>query len=88
MSEMIHTRGIVLHKFRYAENSLIVKVYTEQLGLQSYLIKGVSGKKAGGKAGASGAPGLAGIVAYHRRGITYNMSRRCLSPIPIVLSHI
>lgn len=68
MSEMIHTRGIVLHKLRYAENSLIVRVYTEQLGLQSYLIKGVSGKKAGGKLAHLEPLALLDMVAYHRRG--------------------
>lgn len=35
------TRGIVFHTVRYAETSLIAKLYTSQFGLRSYLIKGV-----------------------------------------------
>ncbi len=35
------TRGIVLGTLRYRETSLIVRMYTEQLGLRSYLLNGV-----------------------------------------------
>ncbi len=38
------TRGIVLHQLKYSETSLIVKIYTELFGLQSYLVKGVRKK--------------------------------------------
>lgn len=39
---MLHkTRGIVLSYIRYRETSIIVKIYTEALGLQSYIINGV-----------------------------------------------
>ncbi|MBN2638682.1 MAG: DNA repair protein RecO [Bacteroidales bacterium] len=40
----ITTKGIVLHKVKYGETSLIVKIFTEELGLQSFMVKGVSGK--------------------------------------------
>lgn len=45
------TKGIVLRTVKYGETSLIVAVYTELFGLQSYLVKGVrkSGKSAAGK---------------------------------------
>lgn len=44
---MLHsTRGIVLNQVRYGETSIIAKIYTEQLGLQSYIIRGVRSKKA------------------------------------------
>ncbi len=39
------TRGIVLHSVKYSETSLIVKVYTESFGLQSYLLKGARNPK-------------------------------------------
>lgn len=43
---MLHkTEGIVLHSVKYAENSLIVKVYTSVFGLQSYMLSGIKGKK-------------------------------------------
>lgn len=44
---LIVTRGIVLHTIDYSETSLVVKVFTEQFGMQSYLVKGV--RKAGAK---------------------------------------
>lgn len=39
------TPGIVFHQIKYSETSLIVKIYTRELGLQSYLIKGARSKK-------------------------------------------
>lgn len=39
------TRGIFLHKINYSETSLIVQVYTEKFGLQSYLLRGVRQRK-------------------------------------------
>jgi DNA repair protein RecO (recombination protein O) len=38
------TKGIVLQHFRYSDTSLIAKIFTEQSGLQSYLIKGAFSK--------------------------------------------
>jgi DNA repair protein RecO (recombination protein O) len=44
---MLHqTRAIVLKTTKYSDNSLIVKLYTEAFGLQTYIIGGVHGKKA------------------------------------------
>ncbi len=43
---MLHkTRGIFLQKINYSETSLIVKVYTEKFGVQSFLLKGARRKK-------------------------------------------
>ncbi len=38
---LIKTRGICLHTTKYSETSVIAQVYTEQKGLQSYIISGV-----------------------------------------------
>lgn len=35
------TRGIVLHTTKYGESSLVVHCYTEQVGRQTFLVKGV-----------------------------------------------
>lgn len=40
------TRGIVLNQVKYGESSIIARIYTEQLGIQSYLIRGARSKKA------------------------------------------
>lgn len=41
----ILTKGIVLHKIKYSDNSLIVKTYTEKLGTQSFMVKNAFSKK-------------------------------------------
>ena len=39
---MLHkTKGIVLNYLKYRETSIIARIYTEQFGLQSYIINGV-----------------------------------------------
>ena len=43
---MISTPGIVLHTTPYGDTSVIVKVFTRLLGVQSYIIKGVRGPHA------------------------------------------
>jgi DNA repair protein RecO (recombination protein O) len=48
---MLHkTSGVILHTTRYAETSIIAKVYTRHFGLQSYIINGVRNKKSANKA--------------------------------------
>src|ERR1043165_4877570 len=44
------TRGVVLHTIKYSETSVIAKIYTEKLGLQSYIVKGVRASKSKSKA--------------------------------------
>jgi len=39
------TQGIVFHQIKYSESSLIVKIYTREFGIQSYLVKGIRSKK-------------------------------------------
>ncbi|HTM99380.1 MAG TPA: DNA repair protein RecO [Pedobacter sp.] len=44
---MLHkTRGIVLKTTMYSESSVVVKIFTEKFGIQSYLINGVKKAKA------------------------------------------
>lgn len=43
---MLHkTKGIVLHKVKYGDSSLIAHIYTRDFGRQSYIVNGVRGKK-------------------------------------------
>lgn len=39
-------RGIVLQQLRYGDSSLIVKVFTEERGIQHFIVKGAFGKSA------------------------------------------
>ena len=45
----IRTRGIVLNHLKYGETSLIVRVFTEHSGLQSFIVKGFRSAKHKGK---------------------------------------
>src|SRR4051812_33656990 len=64
---MLHkTRGIVFHVTPYAESSVVAKIYTEQLGLQSYLVNGVRSKKAKIKSGLLQPLSLLDMVVYHK----------------------
>jgi len=41
---LVKTRGIVLNFIKYRETSIIAKIYTEELGLQTYIVNGVRQK--------------------------------------------
>lgn len=59
------TRGIVLRSIRYGETSLISSIFTEHLGVQSYLIKGVrTARSKSNKAALLQPATLLEIVAY------------------------
>ena len=42
---IISTKGIVISKFKFKENDLIVKCYTASNGILSFLVKGVFSSK-------------------------------------------
>ncbi len=44
---LTHTNAIVLSKLRYKDNDLIVKCYTEELGVVSFLVRGALKSKKG-----------------------------------------
>ena len=44
-------KGIALRYFKYSESSVIVKILTEEKGVQSFLIRGVNSKKSKSKLG-------------------------------------
>ncbi|MBE0640696.1 MAG: DNA repair protein RecO [Bacteroidales bacterium] len=68
MSALIHTRGLVLHRLRYSENSLIVRIYTEKLGLRSYMVRNARSKKGGHTAALFSALAMLELVVYEREG--------------------
>ncbi|AKQ44468.1 hypothetical protein TH63_00560 [Rufibacter radiotolerans] len=41
---LVKTRGIVLNFIKFRESSIIVRIYTEELGLQSYIVNSVRKK--------------------------------------------
>jgi DNA repair protein RecO (recombination protein O) len=64
---MLHsTKGIVFHSLKYAETSIIVKIYTELFGIQSYLFKGIRNSKSKIKPGLFQSLTLLDLVVYHK----------------------
>lgn len=64
---MIHkTRGIVFRFTRYGETSIIVTIFTEEFGLQSYIVNGVRSKSAKNKIALYQPLTLLNLVVYHR----------------------
>jgi DNA repair protein RecO (recombination protein O) len=62
-----HTKGIVLRTVKYGETSVIVSVYTELFGIQSYLVNGVrkSTKRSSGSAASFQPAALLDLIVYH-----------------------
>ncbi len=61
------TKGIVLRSVKYGETSLVVSIYTEMFGLQSYIVNGVRTytKKGPGKANLFQPSAILDLVIYH-----------------------
>ena len=64
---MIHkTKGIVLRTVKYGETSLVVTIFTEMFGLQTYIVNGVRNSKASGaKANYFQPTAILDLVVYH-----------------------
>lgn len=68
MSDKLHkTKGVVLRTVKYGETSIIVSIFTETFGVQSYLVNGVraSTKKSSGKASYFQPAAILDLVVYH-----------------------
>jgi DNA repair protein RecO (recombination protein O) len=68
LADKLHkTKGIVLRSVKYGETSLIVSIYTEVFGLQSYLINGVrtAGRKNSGRSMFFQPAAILDLVVYY-----------------------
>lgn len=68
MPDKIHkTKGIVLRTVKYGETSIIVSIFTELFGIQSYILNGVrvSSRKGSGKANLFQPASILDMVIYH-----------------------
>jgi DNA repair protein RecO (recombination protein O) len=64
---MLHkTRGIVLKTTLYSESSVIVQIFTEKFGIQSYMINGVKKPKAKIRMNMLQPLHLLDLVVYHK----------------------
>jgi DNA repair protein RecO (recombination protein O) len=64
------TKGIVLHQVKYAESSIIVKIYTELFGLKSFIFNGVRKKKSFLKANIFQPLSLVELVLNHKENVS------------------
>ena len=62
------TRGIVLKVTDYSESSVVARIFTDQFGLQSYLINGVKKPKAKIRLNMLQPLHLLDMVVYHKAG--------------------
>lgn len=60
------TKGLVIGTIKHSETSVICKIYTEKLGLQSYIVKGVRTAKSKSRANILQPLNILELEAYHR----------------------
>jgi DNA repair protein RecO (recombination protein O) len=63
---LVKTHGFVLHTLKYSETSIISRIFTRELGLQSYMINGVRSTK-GNKAALFRPGNILELVSYFKR---------------------
>jgi DNA repair protein RecO (recombination protein O) len=88
---MVHkTRGVVFRFTRYGETSIIVNIFTEMFGLQSYIVNGVRSTAARNKIALYQPLTLLELVVYHRPNANINRIKevRCLHPYQTVTSDV
>ncbi len=47
---LVKTKGIVISQTKYSESGVVVKIFTENMGIQSFFVRGLASKKSKGKA--------------------------------------
>jgi DNA repair protein RecO (recombination protein O) len=64
---MLHkTQGIVLSYLKFKESSIIVKIFTEKFGLQSYIVNGVRSARSKNKMALFQPLTIVDMVVYHK----------------------
>lgn len=67
---MLHkTRGIVLNYLKYKDSSIIVRIFTREFGLTSYLVNGVRSARSKGKIALYQPLSLLDLVVYNKESI-------------------
>ena len=78
------TRGIVLNFVKFGETSIVTRIYTEDFGLQSYIVNSVRGSNRRGRSKISFFQPLTllDLVVYHKKtsGLTRISDIRCAEP--------
>jgi DNA repair protein RecO (recombination protein O) len=80
---MLHkTRGVVFRFTRYGDTSIIVTIFTEAFGLQTYIVNGVRSKTARSKIALYQPLTLLDLVVYHKENASILRIKevKCLHP--------
>ena len=77
-----HTRGIVFNYIKFRETSIIVRIFTEAFGMQSYIVNGVRSAKSRGKIALYQPLTLLDMVVYRKleKDIQRISEARCSQP--------
>ena len=84
------TRGIVFRFTRYGETSIIVTIFTEAYGLQTYMVNGIRSKTARNKIALYQPLTLLDLVVYHRENANIERIKeaKCLYPYTSILTDV
>ncbi len=88
---MLHkTKGVVFRFTKYGETSIIVNIFTELFGLQSYIVNGVRNKSAKNKIALFQPLTLLDLIVYHRENASILRIKevKCLHPYQSLTSDI
>jgi DNA repair protein RecO (recombination protein O) len=80
---MLHkTRGVVFRFTKYGESSIIVNIFTDVFGLQSYIVNGVRSRSSKNRIALYQPMTLLDLVVYHRENANINRIKevKCLYP--------
>ena len=79
---IVKTRGIVFRFTKFKETSIIVTIFTEVFGLQSYIVNGVRSKSSKNKIALYQPLTLLNLVVYHRANANIERIKEisCLHP--------
>lgn len=80
------TNGIIFHSFKYSETSIIARVFTKDLGLQSYIVPGVRKQKSRIKQNLFQPLSILELVVYHkeRGGLQHIREISCPKPFDTI----
>jgi DNA repair protein RecO (recombination protein O) len=75
-------KGVVFRFTRYGETSVIVTIFTDQFGLQSYIVNGVRSRSSKSKIALFQPLTLLELVVYHRENANINRIKemKCIHP--------
>lgn len=87
---LFKTRGIVLNYLKYSETSIITRIYTDEFGLQSYIVNGVRSKNSRTRIALFQPLTLLDMVVYHKQtsGLQRISEVKCLYPFQTIPFHL